>query len=274
MNVKITVIVDNKAEKPFRQEHGLSLWIEKDGFSILFDTGQSEAFGTNCSILGIEPKKADAVVLSHGHYDHGKNLAMALSQGDAALYMHPEALITRYSCNPDQPVRSIGLTDENSKAVSDYTTGKVHRCDKVTKIVHGIFLTGSVPRITSFENTGGHFYLTQDSTTPDPVNDDMSLWINTPKGLVVVCGCCHSGLVNTLSYIKSLTNTKVHTLIGGFHMLRANDMRLEKSLEYLDNFAPQQIIPLHCTGERFESLLKNRFGKNIVEGSAGLHVNV
>ncbi len=274
MSLRITVLTDNIAESPFVREYGLSLLISVKGISILFDTGQGEAFGINCGILGIDPSQAEKVVLSHGHYDHGGNLATALKESNATLFLHPETLTKRYSFHPDHPAKSIGLTNKNAQAVLDHNHSKVKWIYGVTKVIDGVFVTGSIPRINSYEDTGGPFYLTPDRTTPDAIIDDMALWIETPKGLVVICGCCHSGLVNTLSYIRKITDSPVHTVMGGFHLLHSNEMRLEKTITYLNGNPPQQIIPLHCTGEDAVSFLKKRCSSRVIAGGAGFCIEV
>ena len=102
------------------------------------------------------------------------------------------------------------------------------------------------------------------------IDDDLALWIRTNQGLVVCLGCCHAGLVNTLHHVRTISGTdRIRAIIGGLHLLNADDRRIEQTVDALRSFSPRAIIPCHCTGDNALALLLNALGERVVPGSAG-----
>ena len=131
-------------------------------------------------------------------------------------------------------------------------------------------LTGYIPRKTDFETTGGPFFSDPAGKRPDPIDDDMALFVRTTQGLVVVTGCCHAGVVNTLAYIRHLNqNMHIHAVIGGFHLTAAAPQRLARTMEALQAFDIGLLVPCHCTGETAVNLLEHTFGDRVSVGAAG-----
>lgn len=248
--IKITVLVDNRLESPLMAEHGFSLLLEGEGKRILFDTGQGEALFHNAELLGADLTGLDVVVLSHGHYDHGGNLAAVLSQNpEAVLVAHPNCTVPRYSIHEGAPVKSVALTGENRTAVVARDHRKVKWCFGPTEIIEGIWVTGEIPRKSSFEDTGGPFFLDSEGKRADLLPDDISLWIDNGDSLSVICGCCHSGIVNTLAYIKEVTGKEIRSVTGGLHLLHADRIRMESTLAYLEKEKIRDVKPCHCSGD-------------------------
>jgi 7,8-dihydropterin-6-yl-methyl-4-(beta-D-ribofuranosyl)aminobenzene 5'-phosphate synthase len=261
MALTVTVLLDNRMRDPsLAAEHGLSLWIDAEGTRVLFDTGPSGAFAENARRLGVPLALADHIVLSHGHYDHAGGLSAALAAAPrATLHLHPEATRTRFSLkNPKRP-RSVGLSADTLRTLSEHAA-RVRWTAGPTLLAPRLGLTGAVPRRTDFEDTGGAFFLDAEGHTPDDLVDDQALWVDTPEGVVVVMGCGHSGLVNTLRQIQDTVRFRhLHGLIGGFHLLRADRRRLEATVRALREWSPDQLAPAHCTGEQAERLLREAF---------------
>lgn len=139
------------------------------------------------------------------------------------------------------------------------------------EIFKNVRLTGEIPRITSFEDVGGPFFLDAEGKQPDQIIDDMTLWITTSTGLVIILGCCHSGLVNTVEYIRKLCgDMRVRGIIGGMHLLNASNERLEKTCEKLLEWSPDFIMPCHCTGENAMAVMAARLGSRLMTGQAGM----
>lgn len=229
-NLSITILVDNQSNRPeLHKEHGLSFWIEADDRHILFDTAQSDIIFSNAETLGIDLRSTDTLVLSHGHYDHTGGVAGVLDLNPGiSVYCHPGIFIPRYSRQPDGKMKLVGINASASRALNK-TFDKIHWINEPGTISEDIGMTGTIPRVSDFEDTGGAFYLDQEAKSPDPINDDLSLWFRTINGIVVVTGCCHSGIVNTLEYVKKITKQDVvHEVIGGLHLLNALQDRLEK----------------------------------------------
>ena len=131
-------------------------------------------------------------------------------------------------------------------------------------------MTGEIPRRNAFEDTGGPFYLDRACTEPDPLLDDQALYIETSAGLVVVLGCAHAGVVNTLDYIAELTGRQqVYAVLGGMHLVRASAERLEATVEALKRYGVQKIGTAHCTGMRAATYLWSRLPDQCFECSVG-----
>lgn len=259
-NLKITVLVENTAGKPgLLAEHGLSFLIETERNKILFDTGQGLALRHNTEKLNVDLKIIDAVVLSHGHYDHTGGLTFALNcMNCPRLYVHPEAFSLKYARNPDGSAREVGMTAGNKITAGELA--EIILVEEKTEIAPGLFLTGPVPRTTGFEDTGGAFFKDPDCRTPDDLPDDQAAFIETKNGTIVILGCAHSGVINTLRHVQALTgNRPIHSVIGGMHLLNAGAVRMDQTVAELRRFNIQRLIPCHCTGFAAMVRLWNEF---------------
>lgn len=257
-SVSYTLLVDNDAHAPgLVAEHGLAIWIDTGETRILFDTGQSDAFRRNAQALGIDLSTAEHLVLSHGHYDHGGGLAAltdVLPQ-KTPIHAHPGVFAERYSRHSDGTMHAVGLPD-SARRFLEARKAFLHSTPQATSIAPGVSVTGSVPRKTSFEDTGGDFWLDRDGTRPDPIADDMALWIERPEGLWVFLGCAHAGTINTLQHIQAVAGrTDVHVLVGGTHLRNAAAVRLEKTARFLKDLAPATLLPCHCSGQTIHDVL-------------------
>ena len=267
-DIRITTLVeDTTLAGGLLAEHGLSFWIEYGDKRILFDTGQSDILVQNAKILGINLAETNAIVLSHGHYDHTGGLPTILDIAPKAeIYLHPAATEPKFS-RKILGIKSIGMPYLTKKAVQ-----KRHVVWTATpaQIFPGMSVTGQVPRINNFEDVGGAFFVYENYQKPDELLDDQTLFIESAKGLVVVLGCAHSGVVNTLDYISNLTSrTKIYAVIGGMHLLKASRIRIANTIETFKKYEIQKIVPLHCTGRKASRDFKNAFGDKCSFLSAG-----
>jgi len=267
---RITVLMDNRSEAGLVAEHGLSLWIEADGMKLLLDTGQSGGFSRNAGALGIRVEDADALILSHGHYDHTGGLPDVLPKMKSpVIYLHPAAIEPRFSIR-EGIAKPNGMPAAASAALEDLPVPGCHWVRQPLRLTPRIGLTGPIRRETAYEDTGGPFFLDPVGTQPDPIEDDMAVWIETAGGLVVCTGCCHAGLVNTLRAVREQRpGMPILSVIGGLHLAAASEDRMWQTIEALRAMDIRQLVPLHCTGEAAVERLREALGEQVVTTAMG-----
>ncbi|NLE58833.1 MAG: MBL fold metallo-hydrolase [Planctomycetes bacterium] len=249
--LSITALVENTANRlNLLAEHGLAFWIERDGRRILFDTGQGLALQHNAAALGIDLSTVDDIALSHGHYDHTGGLAVALPNfSRARVYAHLSAFRTRFVKDPDGKARAVGSQIESRDWLSSRVGQSIATRGGPVNLGGGVWLTGEIPRENDYEDTGGAFYLDEACTEPDPVIDDQAMFFETAKGLVVLLGCAHAGVINTLKHIQAATGqAHIHAVLGGMHLLAAGERRMTETVKQLSSMNIERVGLSHCTG--------------------------
>lgn len=257
----ITVLADNSVRgRGLLAEHGLAFWIEIDGRCLLFDTGQGAVLRHNAQNLGVRLELADAVVLSHGHYDHAGGLHHVLQAApQAQVYAHPAALRPKYLRNNHGIGRDVGLPSMSESAVRE-RTGELIWTERPTEVAPGLFATGEIPRRTEYENSGGPFFGDHECEQADPLQDDQALFFDSHRGTVVLLGCAHAGVINTLQYVHGLTNGRpIHAVMGGMHLVTASRDRMDRTIAALRHLEVERFGPAHCTGLAATAELWNAF---------------
>ncbi len=269
MGVRLITLSENTAAiSRGRAEWGLSILVQVDGQNILFDTGASPILLYNAKLMGVDLKAVDQIVISHGHYDHTGGLAALLEQiGSRRVIAHPAIWEARYArrSHKDEP-DSIGIPAtceelEAKGAVFEYS-GEPY------EVADGVITTGEVKLVTPYEAIEPNLLVKRDGQlVPDTFDDDLSLIIKSPKGLIVILGCAHRGLINHLHHAQRITGEKrIYAIVGGTHLVSASEERMKATIEELKRLDVQRIGVSHCTGFgaslRFAQVFGDRFFLN------------
>jgi 7,8-dihydropterin-6-yl-methyl-4-(beta-D-ribofuranosyl)aminobenzene 5'-phosphate synthase len=245
--------------------HGLSIVVEakaKDvDICVLMDVGPSaEALVNNVDVVGVNLRKIDAIMLSHGHYDHVDGLIPLLKAvgKSTPIFAHPKAFQPKFSLNKKLRFVGASYTPANIRGAGGIPVLTVD----AVKIADGIMTTGEIARVSAYEKPKGFLTLENGRFVEDAFADDQALIINLrDKGLVIVTGCAHAGIVNTIIHAQKIMNTrKVYAVLGGFHLVDAANQRVRSTVEALEEFNPQFLGPCHCTGKRAIRKLVEAFG--------------
>lgn len=262
----LTVLADNvvHGKSEALGEHGFSAFLETEEGSFLFDTGKGKTVVHNAFIYKKDLRIINKIVLSHSHSDHTGGLPevlRTLTSKQVDVFAHSEIFAYRFR------------KTENGKTYGGipFTKGYLERMgarfvfnNEYAEIEDGVFLTGEVPRETACEggDMGDRFVIRAGETVPDIILDDQSLVIHVDKGILIVLGCAHAGMINVINHaIKMSGVDRVFGIVGGTHIGFSGEAQLEKTIEALRNYRIEHLIPSHCTGPEAAFRLKAEFGK-------------
>lgn len=264
-------------------EHGLSLLVTvfqgENKHTVLFDTGYTKVGVLhNITQLGINIEEIEAIALSHGHMDHTGTLYGVLDKipHKVPLVLHPGIFRhPRYTRRPDGAKsiwpRTLVKDELNGKNVDIIESQTpVYLADDM------IMVTGEVERTTSFEKGMPNALMEQNGElVQDPIIDDQAIVMKLKgKGLVVVSGCAHAGIVNTLMFAqKTLGEQRIHAVLGGFHLSGPFFEKIhDPTVEALKKIDPDVLMPMHCTGWKAIQRFQKEFPESFVLSSVGTKV--
>jgi len=258
-SLRITVLAEDSVlyESPCLGQHGVSFLVEgiknSDAMRILVDVGQnSQALLNNMKLLNISPLTIDAIVLTHCHYDHTQGVVSMLNEigkDDILVVAHSD--IFRPHFFSDLCLRHVGVMQAASEEEIKKTGARLFLTKDPVVLMPGIMTTGEVKRCTDFEGVGmGLKTIENGRVKDDPMLDDISIVANVNgKGLVIVTGCSHAGIVNITKHAIELTGCKkIEAVIGGLHLIDASETRIKRTVESLSKLNPAMICAGHCTG--------------------------
>lgn len=276
---EVCILSDNSVKmgsKNIIGEHGFSALITSNKGEVLLDTGQTgKVLINNLEIF----KKGiiREIIISHGHYDHTGGLLALLRKISYSCQIHAHPMIfNRRFKRTKEELKEIGVpfTREEIESIG----AKLDLSSNPVIINQWMMTTGTIERTWEFEKSyEAEFYIEiEGKMQPDPFLDDQAAVFSIEnKGLVIITGCAHSGLINTIEYVKKLTNSnEVYAIIGGFHLDEVSRERLEKTINHLKEINPKLIIPCHCTGKNAMFELKKEFGDSVMYGEAGLAIKL
>ncbi len=262
MKVKATIVCENSVFHitGALAEHGLSIFLETGCGNYLLDTGAGKTIVNNALVLGIDLRTIKGIIMSHHHFDHSGGLGPVLDlKGAVDVYAHPAFFKESYSVTGDT-ARYIGVPYPRPLLEAKGATFKLSA--EFRQIEPELWLTGEVPRRTDYElGDRKQVVKSAEGYTKDEILDDQSVVIETEKGLFIVLGCCHSGIINTLSYIwEKMGKRQIYAVIGGTHLGPVSDEQREKSIDALKAFDIERLGVSHCTGLKTATLLAREFG--------------
>ncbi|WML43976.1 MBL fold metallo-hydrolase [Neobacillus sp. PS3-40] len=277
INLKLTVLVDNNTfiDRYFLAEPAVSYYIEDGNKTILFDVGYSNAYIRNAEKMGINLRKLDYVVLSHGHSDHTwgiEPLIRLYSEAKIegldfkipAVVAHPEVFQTKLLDGEE-----IGSLLSEEKIAQHFKLGyskePIWLTDKL------VFL-GEIERLFNFEGKEPIGKIKQgEESKDDTILDDSALVYKTENGLVIIVACSHSGICNTIEYAKKVCQEeRILDIIGGFHLLQPSENQIKNTVNYFKSLIPETIHACHCTD--FQSKVAISEVANVKEVGVGLRL--
>ncbi|HKL75534.1 MAG TPA: MBL fold metallo-hydrolase [Halanaerobiales bacterium] len=291
-NITIKTLIDNTSANPFiMAEWGLSIYLNINGKKILFDTGagNSQVLVNNMEVMNVNPANIDLLVLSHGHKDHTgglRNFLRKMNRKDESKNMkiitHPAALKSQYIKN----IGSFGLPFTREELEKYGAKFKVSK--EPSWITDGIVVSGEIPMKNNFEKIGEGFYLKFNKKDFDEEKiikeenelgfktngdkfvkdkeliDDQAIFIKTDLGLIIILGCAHRGIINTINYAREITGIDdIYMVIGGTHTANASEQRMNSTINEIKRMDVKKIGVSHCTGLVSGCKLSRELGKEI-----------
>lgn len=275
MEARTTTLSENSAfavPRGMLAEWGLSVLVERDGRRVLLDAGTSISAAHNGDVLAVDWHSIDDMVLSHGHYDHTGGLVEVLTRIGKRIRIiaHPDVFADKVAqYTREATPLYIGIPFKRAELES--LGADFHLTSEPVWLSQNVVTSGEIPMITDFETIDpGLCVRVNGEVIPDPLADDQAIFVKTGQGLLVVLGCAHRGIINTLHHARNITGVeKIHCVIGGTHLLRASDLQMEMTMATLREFGVERLGVSHCTGMPAAIRLAQEFGPGFFFNNAG-----
>ncbi len=275
--LRITTLCDNTARiGDFLGEWGLSILVETNDAKVLLDAGKGPSVPYNADSLGIDLREIDKIVISHAHFDHTGGLAGVLRRmrKEVEVIAHPDVWQAKYSRGRDGSERYIGIPASRSEL--EGLGARFRLSAGPVSITPAMTTLGEVPMVTSYEQIDRSLVVRDaNGSRPDPVMDDRGLAIKTAQGLVVVLGCAHRGLINSLYHARETTGEdRVYAVVGGSHLMGTSEERIERTIAALKELGVEKMGLCHCTDLPAAARLYHEFGDRFFFNRAGLSMEL
>lgn len=276
MEIKITTLSENSATHEYLAEWGLSMYIEAAGQRVLFDTGMGTAAVHNAQLMGIDLSEVDRIVLSHAHHDHTGGLREVLRMigREVEIIAHPDVWGLKYGRHDKRPPHFSGI--HYRRDLLENLGARFNLTREPFYISENFLTTGEIPLLTDYEEVDPNLFdKSSGEMRPDELKDDLAMVLDTEFGLVVILGCAHRGIVNTLRHARKLTGKELfYAAIGGTHLVAASEERLKKTAAELQEMGVQYLGVSHCTGFRASSYLAQEFGERFFLNNSGTRLTL
>jgi 7,8-dihydropterin-6-yl-methyl-4-(beta-D-ribofuranosyl)aminobenzene 5'-phosphate synthase len=277
MSIRIITLSENTASRVnLLAEWGLSILIEADGYKILLDTGLSFSAAYNAITLGIDLSRIDKIIFSHGHLDHTGGLLdiLKIVKGGVEVIAHPDIWALKYAKRPERAEQYIGVSFP--KEAAETLGASFNLTKEPVWISENIVTSGEIPMITEYEKIDPILYVKEKGELkPDPLRDDQALFLKSEKGLIIILGCAHRGVINTIRHAQKLTGIEpIYAVIGGTHLVSASPQRMDSTIAELSSLGIQRLGVSHCTGLPASATLAHIFGETFFFNNAGTRVNL
>jgi len=275
MTVRITTLSENTAQLGFLGEWGLSIMVETESSRVLLDTGSSTSAVYNADLMGIDLSTIDTIVLSHAHGDHTGGLRDVLRRvrKPVQVIAHPDIWIPKYVVYGEMS-RYAGIPYAREDLESLGASFNLTR--KPFKVSDDIMSTGEIEMTTDYETIDDRLFVKKGhNMVPDPLADDLAVVVKTTEGLVLITGCAHRGIINTVRQVQKLKRGEyIHTIIGGTHLMVASPERIEKTVSELKELGLLRLGVSHCTGFSASAALAKQFGDVFFLNNAGTQITL
>jgi 7,8-dihydropterin-6-yl-methyl-4-(beta-D-ribofuranosyl)aminobenzene 5'-phosphate synthase len=272
MKIKLTTLSENTASRVgLLAEWGLSILVEVDSYKVLLDTGLGISAAYNAAIMGIDLSAVDRIVISHGHRDHTGGFKHVLNamRKQIEVIAHPDIWAAKYSRTFSKKEQYAGIPFARESLESRGASFNLTK--EPVWITDNIVTSGEIATHTEYEKIDRDLLVKEGGELrPDPLRDDLALIIKSQKGLIVVLGCGHRGLINTLHHAQKITGVEqIHMVVGGTHLLHASREQMELTIAELKRLGVQKIGVSHCTGLPAAAVLFQEFGDNFFFNNTG-----
>jgi 7,8-dihydropterin-6-yl-methyl-4-(beta-D-ribofuranosyl)aminobenzene 5'-phosphate synthase len=274
MSMSVTILCENCVGRPgLMGEHGFSALIERDGRRFLFDTGPGASLPQNTKILGKPLQNIDAIFISHGHYDHTGGLKYALQEnGPVDVIAHSgifQAHMAKSPFLPDSELRNVGCPHSKDDLIQ--AGARFQFTDQTNEIFPGIWFVSGIERKAEQMPRDPQLVLFKSGqAVQDPMSDDASIVLETPKGPVLILGCAHAGVLNILDHVKdNMGISRLRAILGGTHLMFFPPDQIDAVIDRFETFGIEQIAVSHCTGMKAAIELGAHFKNRFAAATAG-----